>query len=410
MTTDTQLLQRSVMSPSDATAFFAYSPPDETFWNDYDELWENSLYRPAFQSPQYIRYLADKFKGSLVIYQFYLDGKLKGAAFFNKKGTRYGMLTDVKADHNFFVVHKDCGTDEIAAFFNGFLTEMKKENWALSLKLQPSWASYLDVFSKLAQENGLFWSASAQSTCLMVEEETPEKLYESVSSSRDIRYKRNKIKNHLSAEYEILFGDEDLDAWTERFCELHEKRWRNTHSPSRYADEAGRKFLKECMSAWVRDKILVRFAIKAEDKRISLVIGLRQQNAIIYHAPAYDDGYDKYSPGKVLILHMGEWMKENGYNVLDFGTGGESYKYAFANKELTLDQISICSSRNIPFILKVKIKQTLQQNIRNNPVLKKLYQEKIMPLARRMNALKGIAPQIALQDIFLNPDLLIFNL
>ena len=367
----------------DMIASITYSFPDQDFWVEYTDLWENSAYRPAFQSPHYIKYLANKYKEDLAIYQFILNEKLSGTAFFRKDGKEHRLLTDIKADHNFFVLRKTLGQEDIATFFKCFLAEVKKENWGLRLFSQPMWTFYTGTFIKALDKSGLFWNVANHSVCPVLEEQTPKELYDKLNSSRELRYRVNKIKSQLKGEFEIFTGDEDLGEWVTRFCELHTKRWESTNSPSRYHSEEEQAFLKNCLSAWVQDKTLVRFSIKAGGERIAFVICLIQQNTLVHHSTSYDEAFYKYSPGKALILVIADWMQSRGLNVLDFGEGAEPYKYSYTNKELDLNEISVSSFSNFSFILKVKARQILREKISGNPRLIKFYKEKIRPLTQR---------------------------
>ncbi|MBK7939247.1 MAG: GNAT family N-acetyltransferase [Lewinellaceae bacterium] len=360
-----------------------YSYPDPEFWAEYVELWNNSLHQPVFKSPNYIRYLADRYRDSLAIFRYMPAGKLKAAIFFRKEGQEYRLLTDVKADHNFFVIHKECTQEEIYSFFKLFLAAVKKEKWSVSLLVQPSWASYADTFTLAAQASGLYWNISERSVCPILEEESPEKLFENLNSSRELRYRVNRIKSQLNGEFEIFRGDEDLDNWLTRFTELHGIRWNNTNTPSRYTTEEGIKFLKNCLLSWIQDNTLVRFSVKVKGERIGFVICLIQQNSLIHHSTAYDDTYYKYSPGKALILVIAEWMKNNGLNILDFGEGKEEYKYSYTNKEHVLNQISISNYSNFSFILKSKLKNAIREKMNGNPRLKQFIKEKLKPIALR---------------------------
>jgi hypothetical protein len=360
-----------------------YSLPPASFWEEYAELWNNSLHKPVFKSPHYIQFLSRMFSDTLAVFQFRLEGKLRGASFLRKEGKEYGLLTDVKADHNFFVIHQNCTQEEISEFFKCFLAEIKKKNWAIKLRAQPLWASYFATFVEAVNSNGMFWNVAKRSVCPILEEPTPKELYENLNSSRELRYRVNKIKNQLNGEFEILTGDEDLDDWVEKFCDLHHKRWEGSDSPSRYSSAEGRMFLKNCLTAWAEDKVLVRFAVKVSGERIAFVVCLRQQNSLIHHSTAYDDEYHKYSPGKALILIIADWMQKNGMNILDFGEGAEPYKYSYANKELALNEVSIAPMSNFSFILKSKIRQIMREKLTKNPQLVKFYREKIKPLTQR---------------------------
>lgn len=366
-------------------ASITYSFPDQNFWDEYTILWNNSLHKPVFKSPHYIQYLANRYKEDFAVFRFVPEGadELKGVIFFRKNGNEYRLLTDVKADHNFFVIHKDCTPEEIEAFFASFLDAVKKEKWALVLRVQPIWASYMATFVSAVNNSGMFWNVAKRSVCPVLEEATAKDLYDKLNASRELRYRVSRIKSQLSGEFEILTGDEDLDDWVKKFCELHRKRWDETENPSRYQDEEEEKFLKNCLLSWVEDRVLVRFAVKVGGERVAFVICLVQQNSLIHHSTAYDDEFYKYSPGKALILIIAEWMKDHNLNILDFGEGAEPYKYAYTNKEMELNEISVSALSNLPFILKVKARQVVREKIKGNPKLVNFYKKKIKPLTQR---------------------------
>lgn len=56
----------------------------------------------------------------------------------------------------------------------------------------------------------------------------------------------------------------------------------------------------------------------------------------------------------------------------------------FYEKMCRKQEISISLFSNIPFILKSKIKQVFQENISENPGLRKFLKEKIKPLTQRV--------------------------
>lgn len=362
----------------------SYSYPDQDFWIEYTELWKNSLHKPVFKSPHYIQYLAERYRKDFAVYRYMIDGKLKGIIFFRKTRHEYRLLTDVKADHNFFVIHKSCTNEQIEDFFTRFLAAVNKDNWSVVLRVQPLWASYMTIFVKAVNASGMFWNVAKRSVCPVLEEATAKDLYENLNASRELRYRVSRIKSQLNGEFEILTGDEDMDDWVKQFCILHRKRWDGTDSPSRYKNEEEERFLKNCLLSWAHDQVLVRFAVKVKGERIAFVICLMQQNSLIHHSTAYEDEYYKYSPGKALILIIAEWMKNHNLNILDFGEGAESYKYAYTNKEMELNEISVSSISNLSFIFKVKLRQVFSEKVRDNPGLKRFYKEKIKPLTQRV--------------------------
>lgn len=364
-------------------AFIDYSYPDAAFWRDYSLLWENSAGMPAFQSPHALRYFVEKTPKPVAVFKYYAAGRFRGAALFHKNGDTYGFLSDMKTDHNSFVIHKDCTETEIKAFFDGFHAAIKKEKWKIVLNNQPMWNPYMDVFVASGRSSSLFWLSSKSSVCPMVKCETPQALYERLSQSRNNRYKLNRLQREFTVDFEAIKGEEDLENWMNQFCDCHIARWSGTTTPSKYLDPERRVFLLNCLKAWNTDGILERFALKANGKRIAFIIGLKQENTLIYHNLTYDPDYHKHSPSLVLIHFLGAWMKNEGLCILDFGDGNEAYKYNFANEDGRLNSIFIAPSHNLPFI----IKSNCISIVRNNPFLIQLYRHKLRPLTRLLFAL-----------------------
>jgi hypothetical protein len=359
-------------------AFIDYSPPDVHFWREYGQLWERSAEKSPFQAPQVLQYFVKTVNDPIAIFKFYIGDKLKGAALFHKKGTTYSFLSDIKTDHNSFVISKDCHPEEVTSFFNCLHEAVRREKWTLVLNNQPMWVPYMDVFAESGRASGLFWLSAKSSVCPMVKFDTPENLYERLSKSRNNRYKLNRLQREHTVEFEANEMEEGLEEWANNFCDCHIARWKGTATPSKYFDPERRVFLLNCLKAWHRDGILVRFSLKADGKRIAFIIGLLQEKSLIYHNLTHDPDYNKHSPSLVLVILLGEWMRARGFNTLDFGDGNESYKYNFANEEGQLNSIFISSKNNLPFI----IRANFISKVRSSPFLIQLYRQKMRPLSR----------------------------
>lgn len=350
-----------------------YTKPSKEFWNEYQNLWNNSQHRPAFQSPGYLNVLANKFEGALTTFVCRSDERMTGAAFFRKNKWVYRFLSDGMADHNFFILDKDCTPEDIKVFFEKFYQRIKLENWTLILKNHPVWAAYGDAFWNSGESNNLFRAFSRHAVCPALAAETPQALYQKLEEKKELRYYVRRLKSQLDAVFETFTNDEDLESWVEGFCALHVQRWKGTGSPSKYENPEMQHLLFNSLKAWISDNVVVRFSIKTGYERISYVIGLVQQNTLIYHSIAFDAGFSKYSPGKTLLYIIGQWMEEHQLNVLDFGEGAEKYKYDFANEELQLEKVYISNKLNLPFIFRAK----LERNLHENTWLRQLYREKI---------------------------------
>lgn len=364
----------------------SHAYPEQSFWDNYTRLWSNSQNKSVFQSPHYLQFLANKFKEHIAIYQFKIDEKLKGAAFFRKEGKVFHFLSDVKSDHNFFIIDRECNQEQVQAFFDRFYEELKKNNWTLTLKNLALWAPYHDVFEEAGKRSNLFWMCMEYSMCPVLEEESPEQLSALVDKSREHRIKTKKLIDEQDGVFEIFRAEEDLDVWVRQFCKFHIERWEGTPSPSKYKGEQAQIFLKECLSSWARDGVLVRFSIRKGEERIAFVIGLLEEGTLIHHATSYDAGYYKLSPGKVLTYLIIQWMKQMGLNKLDFGEGAEDYKFAYANKTYPLGRAFISSRANYPYIVNTHFIKLKRTQLQNNPRLRKLYHEALWPVRRKVKS------------------------
>lgn len=356
---------------------------EEGFWYLYVLLWQKSVYRSVFQSPHFLRQLAGKFKNStMVVYQFKVDGELKGACFLRKENGVYHFLSDVKSDHNFFVLRDDCTKQERTTFFKGLFEKVRENRMSLILENQPAWANYMEEFIEAGKASKLYLKTSSYSVCPILEKNTAVDLVESLNKNTEPKRKADQLTKK-GAVLEVFKGEEDLEKWVDEFVQLHIQRWDGTHSPSRYNEPGQRDLLRDCIRGWAEDGVAVRFSIQLNGERIALWICLLQGDSLIRHTTTYDVTKNKLSPGKAMMYHVSQWMLENNLRTLDFGEGAEPYKYEFINKELDLNQVLVSSRKNLPFILKSALKQNIHNRMKKNPKLKKFYYDKIWPLTHR---------------------------
>lgn len=349
--------------------------PDQQFWDAYTELWENSTQRSVFQGPHYIRALARIYEKTLAIFVCRDGERLMGVAFFFRDGGVYKLLSEVKADYNFFTLRNDCDTEQQHTFFSLFFSEAKRLNWTLVLNYQPSWAEYLEPLEQEANKAGMFVAVSKHSICPVLKGDAPKDILDWFNGLKNYRYYVNRLKKQQQAEFEVFTGEEQLDEWLDDFRNCHIQRWLNTPTPSDFKDELYRKTTYDAFRAWAKDNVLTRFSIRIDGKRIAFNVALRQGNALVGHTQAYNLEFAKFSPGKALMYFIGEWMAGHGFNKIDFGKGGEAYKFGMTNAELELYKIFISNYSNIPFVVKSKLEKTM----RANPDFIAVYRGKIKP-------------------------------
>ncbi|MEQ1745713.1 MAG: GNAT family N-acetyltransferase [Saprospiraceae bacterium] len=338
-----------------------FAAPNQPFWEAYEHLWENSQYRSSFKSPHFIKYLSSLALGSLATFKCYRGDKLIGATFFYKKGNTYHFLTDMKTDHNFFMLDRSITPEETERYFKRLVEEFETRKWSVRLNNQPFWTSYIDIFMQTLKQSNLFWQVTKYNPCLVLEESTPEALFQSTNKQK-LRQKLNRLKDMGTVQFEVYEKDEDLDHWLEEYYDAHIRRWADTSTPSQFTSTEKRDFYKSCLQAWIADGVMVRFSIKLNDKRIGFVVAVIENGYLVHHSTTFDPEYEKQSPGLIIINLIGKWMADKGMTKMEFGDGGEKYKYQFSKSELPLNQIFISQPHNFPFILRSKMVHFMREH------------------------------------------------
>jgi CelD/BcsL family acetyltransferase involved in cellulose biosynthesis len=367
-----------VQTTHQIVAYISYGPPENAFWDAYAQLWRSSMHTPPFQGPHYLRFLAQYDAFKVAVFQFWEEGLLKGAAFFREGNGCYRFLSEVRADHNFFVLHQECSQEEAQAFFQHLLLNVKRENWKLILTKHPQWANYGEAFYRAMESCDLFWLQSSISVCPILVAESPADLLSHFEKKR-IRYQFNRLQKQKSAVYELFRGSEALDEWVEGLCQAHIKRWEGLPVGTKFQDARERAFFKGCIKAWTQDHTVLRASIRVGDQRIGFNLGLIQENTFIGYTQAFDPNYSSYSPGMILFLVIARWMAEKGLKTFNFGDGGDDYKYIFANSQQQLEQVYIAPKKCLLFAWKA----ILEKKIRAHPALMRFYRKNLKPYFAR---------------------------
>lgn len=338
-------------------SFIHHTELKKGFWCDYSRLWTESLHKSPFQSPNFLQNLIKHHeKGEIVIFQFYNEEELRGCAFFQKRNRIYQFLSDVRTDHNYFVIHEDCDEDEILQFFDRFFGEVKKLRWNLTLNYQPTHSGYWQLLKKALDKQPFYKDCLPYSVYPVMTSESPEALANRLTKSKSTKYYKNKLRKEHGVKLEVFRDDEDLDTWIDSFATAHIKRWGITNTPSEYNDPARVLLIKDAIRAWITDGILYRFSLKTDGgKRIAFCVGVDEEDSFLYHTQTNDLDFTDYRLGTVMLSYLGEWLGANGFSKLDFGDGDESYKFRYADKEMPLHRVFIAPYSQVGYIVKAKV-------------------------------------------------------
>lgn len=146
-----------------------------------------------------------------------------------------------------------------------------------------------------------------------------------LSRKRRKSLRRSLRKIEASENFSITYASqENLTSQIEIFYELWRERW--GVRPSWY-----RNIFQQCSA---ENKLLLIFLWDGDVPVAASATFVDSQKKICYDfARGYRDGYARYSPGNVVLLHAIQYAIENQYDKFDFLRGGESYKYSFGAQD-----------------------------------------------------------------------------
>ncbi len=131
-------------------------------------------------------------------------------------------------------------------------------------------------------------------------------------------------------------NEENLDNQIETLLMLHQNRW-GTQSEDKL-----RHYRSIFRSHYQNHSLWLNILWEGKTPIVALAAFVEEVKKILFfYTIGFDDRYAKLSPGKVIIGYSIRYAIENGFEIYDFGAGGEEYKYSFGVKERFSRRIEI---------------------------------------------------------------------
>lgn len=171
-----------------------------------------------------------------------------------------------------------------------------------------------------------------------------EAFYASHTSSRK-RSKDRRNQRRLSEVGQILFSitdgsDEDLyREITRAMIVQKERQYRDKMAPNYLEPEYQKKFFINPGVDLLRSGRLHVAGLYVNNSIVATHWGFSFKGRYYYFMPSIEKGnLTKYSPGRLLLLHLFRWCLKNDMKFFDFTIGDEPYKDDWCDSELSLYQ------------------------------------------------------------------------
>ncbi len=259
-----------------------------------------------------------------------------GFAAFVTRRTRFGLrqlefVGTGSADYQDFVlpVDKPRALRAICAF----LVSERRAWQRLELTNIPGSSTTLDLFTKFAQECGLFLVCEARVSCptllLRDDRERARRILGKYSMRRPLNWfsKRGEVK------FRHVRSLDEIRGHLPAFFDQHRRRWQRAGGASLFDGAAQRNFyaaLAESLhsTGWLQFSI-----VEFNGAPLAFHFGFDYAGCVTWYKPTFEVKYAEHSPGIVLLHALIDDAMRRERNELDFTIGEESFKERFATRQ-----------------------------------------------------------------------------
>jgi CelD/BcsL family acetyltransferase involved in cellulose biosynthesis len=176
---------------------------------------------------------------------------------------------------------------------------------------------------------------------LVLEGRTYEQWFASLGRHRraELRRRRRRLEEK-GATIRLADSVDDAMAGLRAFSSLHYDRWRpkggsgalNRRIEAMLADAAGRLVPSRRLRLW---------SIEVEGRPISALVFVAAGGEVSYWLGGFDPVWGGYGPAIETVRAALEHAWSIGDRVIDFGIGGQQYKYTFADEQDVVERVDL---------------------------------------------------------------------
>lgn len=365
-------------------------------WNELLQKTDNPL---SFQQFEWVKCWWDNFSTNrmrLFIVLATKNNEIIGIAPLTCKGNAFSKVNTLKFigsgcfDYFDFIIKKG----EEGDFINSLISYLDNEfkHYELQLKNIFQTSATLKIINERKNNNGFNFSVYPEIVVPYIElPETKQLFY--LQTKRLLRVDVARRERRLNESGEVKFkyceNLKDAKETLEDFFHLHIKKWESAKGYSVYKFKIKREFLRNLVKRLFDKEILNIYYLSLGEKKLAICIGFKKNRRFIYYSTAYDPEFAKFSPGKLLVNKLINYLIENRYKEFDFGIGEEYYKTEWPYKIRQLSNIYIFPNKRSLLNILFKVRRHIISSffLKVLPKLRKLHL--VVYLWRFLNRSKG---------------------
>lgn len=145
-------------------------------------------------------------------------------------------------------------------------------------------------------------------------------------SRRTLQKRMEKNKDQISFE----FSEGGINFDFERLVLIEQKSWKGLKKIALFDDNKARRLYR----TWINDgekKVLIA-VMKYEQEEMAYLFGHFFKNKFLVTNMAFDVSFSKIAPGKILVVHVLEYLKNRKTEIFDFSIGESRIKNEFCDR------------------------------------------------------------------------------
>ena len=190
---------------------------------------------------------------------------------------------------------------------------------------------------------------------------------DTISKLSEIFRKRQKKMDKLGTISQHCWHNaDDISPHLEEFFKQHIARRSKTPYPSFFEEACYQNYFRMLVNTLSSMGCIHLFATNLNGQTIAYYLTFTFQDKLYLYTPTFDIQWMNYSPGSIQILSLFDYALKEGLHEVNFGAGGESYKYQYANNTIKLYQFR--AFKSWPRFIVFKSDSIFRQLVR--PILK----------------------------------------
>ena len=181
----------------------------------------------------------------------------------------------------------------------------------------------------------------------------------------DSRRQRRRLSNIGELLFEVAKSKEMKNKILSKMTVQKSRRYRETGVWDMLAIPEHKAFYEK-LTDIQDDHLNIHYsALFVGEAMVATHVGIVYIDTFYYLMPAHEGGgWEKYSPGRLLLEHLMEWSIQNKLKVFDFTVGGEQYKKDWCDTETKLfETLKAVTTKGNLYTLTQRTKQSIKRSL-----------------------------------------------